>query len=372
MKKVLFFIDTLGHGGAEKVLVNLANRLDRTKYDITLMTIFDEGVNKKYLSRDINYRYIFKKVFHANVIFFKMFTPKYLYKHYIKEHYDMIVSYLEGNTTRILSGCPYIDTKKLAWVHIEMDEKKRFYPYRSRKECKECYNQFDKIVCVSHTVQDSFTNQLGNYDNICVRYNSVESDYIKECASEQTDDVVFDSSYINMVSVGRLIEQKSYKRLLKIHKNLTDKGYKVRLYIIGEGNQQHQLESYIASNNMQANAFLLGFKDNPWKYVKKADLFVCSSWKEGFSTAVTEALILGTPVVTTLCSGMTELLGDNNEYGIITENNEKALQKGIERIISDKTLLKEYEDKATLRGEKFKAKETVQAIEQLLDEIMKY
>ena len=78
----------------------------------------------------------------------------------------------------------------------------------------------------------------------------------------------------------------------------------------------------------------MGYKENPYKYLAKCDLFVCSSYSEGFSTAVTEALILGIPVVTTYVSGMTELLGDN-EYGIITSNDEISLYEAIKLLIND-------------------------------------
>lgn len=84
-------------------------------------------------------------------------------------------------------------------------------------------------------------------------------------------------------------------------------------------------------NNLTDTFTFLGYRDNPYKYVKKADLYVCSSRREGFSTAVTEALIVGTPVVSTNCSGAYELLGKNNEYGIVTENNEDALYEGIKK-----------------------------------------
>lgn len=370
MKKILFFIDTLGYGGAEKVLVNLVNRLDKNKYDITLMTIFDDDINRKYLNDDIKYKYIFKYVFRGNVMFFKLFTPQWLYKHFVRDRYDIVVSYLEGNTTRILSGCPFADTKKLAWVHIEMDEKIRFYPYRSKKECKDCYDKFDRIVCVSQTVKASFVSQVGELKGLCVKYNTVDSDFIKKCSEEKLEDISFDPECINIISVGRLIEQKSYKRLLSVFKNLIHKGYEIKLYIVGEGSQRNMLEKYIASNDLSDKAFLIGFKDNPWKYVKRSDLFVCSSWREGFSTAVTEALILGIPVVTTRCSGMDEMLGENNEYGIITDNDEGALQEGIEYVLSDKERLKDYAEKAAIRGESFKASETVKAVDQMIDEVM--
>ena len=86
MKKVLFFIPNLMHGGAEKVLVNLVNNLDIHKYDITVQTIFDEGVNKKYLKKDIKYKYIFKKLFRGSTTLFKLCFPKFLYKYLINSY----------------------------------------------------------------------------------------------------------------------------------------------------------------------------------------------------------------------------------------------------------------------------------------------
>ncbi len=367
MKKVLFFIDTLGYGGAEKVLMNLINNLDKNKYDITLMTIFDFGVNKRYLTKDITYKYIFKKVFRGNVLFFKMFSPKYLYNKYIGDKYDIVISYLEGNTTRILSGCPYNDTKKVAWVHVEMDERAWFYPYRNKQECIACYKKFDKIVGVSGDVINSFKKHIGNRDNLCVKYNSVDTNYIREKANLESE-FEFKSDIPNVVTVGRLIEQKAYTRLLKIHKKLVDNGVLHNLYIIGEGEQRNILEKYISENNLEKSVHLLGLKKNPWRFVSKSDLFVCSSLKEGFSTAVTEALVLGVPVITTLCSGMNEML-NNGEFGVIVENNEDALYEGMYKLLSDKSLLNHYKNKAVERSKHFELSTTVQEVEDMLDNL---
>ncbi len=367
MKKVLFFIDTLGYGGAEKVLMNLINNLDKNKYDITLMTIFDFGVNKRYLTKDITYKYIFKKVFRGNILFFKLFSPKHLYNKYITDKYDIVISYLEGNTTRILSGCPYNNTKKVAWVHVEMDKHAWFYPYRNKQECIDCYKKFDKIVGVSGDVINSFKKHIGNWDNLCVKYNSIDTDYIRQKALIQ-DDVEFSGDELNIISVGRLIEQKAYTRLLRIHKKLLDSGLKHNLYIVGEGHQKQILQNYIDENNLKTTAHLLGLKKNPWRYVSKSDLFVCSSLKEGFSTAVTEALVLGIPVITTLCSGMNEML-NNGEFGVIVDNNEDALYEGMYKLLSDKNLLNHYKNKAVERSKHFELSTTVQAVEHMLDNL---
>ena len=74
-----------------------------------------------------------------------------------------------------------------------------------------------------------------------------------------------------------------------------------------------------------------GFQSNPYSYMKRSDLYVCSSYVEGFSTVVSEAVILGIPVVTTESSGMREILGDS-EYGLITENSDESLYQGMKKM----------------------------------------
>ena len=103
--------------------------------------------------------------------------------------------------------------------------------------------------------------------------------------------------------------------------------------------------------------------------MKNADLYVCSSRREGFSTAVTEALIVGTPVVSTNCSGAYELLGDNNEYGIVTENDENALYDGIKKILTENGLLEHYAKQAKIRGQRFSTEKTVKAVEDMLNNL---
>lgn len=90
---------------------------------------------------------------------------------------------------------------------------------------------------------------------------------------------------------------------------------------------------------------LLGYQTNPYKYVSKCDLFVCASFAEGFSTAATEALIVGTPVCTVEVSGMKEMLGEHNEWGVVTENSEEALYQGIKDLLDHPDKLAYYKEK---------------------------
>ena len=169
-----------------------------------------------------------------------------------------------------------------------------------------------------------------------------------------------------MVAVGTLKESKGYDRMLRIVKKLYDNGYPVHLYILGEGPQKKDLEQYVFDNRLEASVLFLGYNTNPYKFVSKCDLFVCASHAEGFSTAATEALIVGTPVCTVEVSGMKEMLGENNDWGIVTENNEEALSRGIKKLLVDSELLAQYQEKAAQRGKTFSTANTVRAVEEML------
>ena len=136
----------------------------------------------------------------------------------------------------------------------------------------------------------------------------------------------------------------------------------------GAGRIAEEMERYLKSNGLQDTVTLLGYHTNPYCYVAKSDLFVCASFAEGFSTAATEALIVGTPVITTLCSGMEELLGSNGEYGIITENSEEALLKGLKDLLMSGRL-GELKEKAARRGSFFDKENTVAETERFFDSL---
>lgn len=367
MIKILFLIHDLEQGGAEKVLVNLVNNMDTTQFDITVMTLFDVGVNKQFLSDKIHYRTVFSRVFPGNSHIMKFFSPEFLHEHIIKEHYDIEISYLEGTCARIISGCPHPDTKKVCWIHIEQHtSESASYSFRSIKEAETCYNRFNRIICVSQTVKSDFTSVLNIQIPIDVLYNTNESEKVRKLALEPITECEFKSDEIKLIGVGKLLTSKGFDRILKITKQLVLNGYPVHLYILGIGPEESNLLRYIQDNGLTGKAELLGYQINPYKFVSASDLFVCASHAEGFSTAATEALIVGTPVCTVEVSGMKEMLGENNEYGVVVDNDDKALYRGIKGLVSDKDSLEYYRKQAFLRGRYFDVKNTVSAVEKML------
>lgn len=368
--KVLFLIPNLAHGGAEKVLVNLANNINKEKFDVTIQTLFDVGVNRQYLNKDVHYIGGFKRMPRGNSHIMKLFSPQKLYSYLIKDKYDIIVSYLEGPTARIVSGCTNPDTKLVSWIHIEQhNERVASGSFKNYNEALKCYSKFDRIICVSKTVKEYFQSIFDLKNPVEVLYNTNESDLIFKKANDKIVDVTFDKDVYNLVSVAKIVPSKGYDRLIKIHKKLLDDGIKNHIYILGIGEEQEKYEKYLKDNHLEDTFTFLGFRDNPYKYVKNADLYVCSSRREGFSTAVTEALIVGTPVVSTNCSGAYELLGDNNEYGIVTENDEDALYEGIKKILTEENLLQHYRKQAKIRGQRFSTEKTVKAVEDMFCEL---
>lgn len=371
MKKLLFVIHDLHHGGAEKVLVNLVNNLDRKKYDITVMALFGGGVNEQFLSKGIHLIICHKKAIKGNSKIMKLLSPSQLFKHYIKAHYDIIVSYLEGPSARIVSGCRDKDTKLISWIHVEQhDTKTACTAFRSYGEALKCYSRFDCTVCVSEYVKNDFKRLFPVDKPVYVLYNTNETDQIREAAKEVIADVQFKEDEIKLIGVGKLMPNKGFDKLVRIHARLVKEGYHIHTYILGEGNERERLMKLIAESGCVDTVTLLGYKTNPYKYISKCDIFVCASVAEGFSTAATEALILGVPVVTTKVSGMEEMLGKNNEYGIVVDGiEEKELYAGIKSLVDSPERLKYYTEKAGIRGGKFEKQITVKAVEQLMEKL---
>ncbi len=366
MKKILFLIHDLGQGGAEKVLVNLVNNMDRTKFDISVKVLFAGGVNEQFLREDVHFSACFPRDIPGNSKLMKLLSPKQLFRLFVKEDYDIIVSYLEGPSARIVSGCPSKHTKIYCWIHsMQSTRKIASIGFRSFREAKHCYSRFDRIFCVSKLVKACFQSIFSIERSVDVLYNTVESDKILALAQEATD-IAFPDSAVNLIGVGTLKETKGFHRLIHIQKRLSDAGQNTHLYILGKGPERKSLENLAAELGIANQVTFLGYQTNPYRFVAKSDLFLCASQSEGFSTAATEALIVGTPVCTVEVSGMKEMLGENNEYGVIVPNNDEALYQGIFGLVSDPQKLAHYKAQAQIRGKLFSTEETVRKTEEML------
>lgn len=372
MIKVLFMIHDLGCGGAEKVLVNLVNNMDHSEFDITVISLFGGGVNEQFLSERIHYRAIFSKAFRGNSKIMKLFTPKQLHKFFVKEKYDIEISYLEGSSARIISGCPGMDTKLISWIHVEQHTKgNAARAFRSYKESVKCYQKFQKTVCVSEAVKQDFMKLYPQMQDIFVLYNTNETDEILRLKEEPVEMDVFRENEMRLCGVGKIMPSKGFDKLARIHKRFREEGYPVHTYLLGTGPEREKIEAYLRKNGLEDSFTFLGYQTNPYKYVAKCDVFVCTSSAEGFSTAASEALIAGTAVVTTPVAGMEEMLGKNGEYGLISEMSEESLYEKLKDLLNYPEKMKHYTKQAEKRGKFFLKQKTVAAVEEFLRDLAK-
>lgn len=365
MKKLLFLIHTLGGGGAEKALVNLVNNLDSSKYDITVETLFDDGINAKNLKPHIHY--ISKRAFCPKgvSVLYKLFPERLLYRYFVgKSQYDLVIAYMHGIPVKVIAGARNV--KKIAWLHNGNPESSTMLKsWIFHNNAIKAYRSCDAIVGVCHSVSDAFAEYTQIKDKMCVVYNTLETDKILTQA-KQSVSIEFDSRCINIVSTGRLGKEKGYTRLIDVCKRLIDENYRIRLYLIGTGSEESALKRRTAELGLDKEVVFLGYQENPYQYVDKCDLFVCSSYTEGLSTATIEALILGKAIVSTDVSGAREILG-NSVYGLVVESSDEGLYCGIKKLLDNSELMKQYSKKAKKRSTLFSTDSTVMMAEELFE-----
>jgi len=371
MTRVLFVIETLDSGGAEKVLVNLVNNIDKTLFDVTLMTLFRGGVNKDRLNTDVKYICRNKPMFRGISRLFPFIPSKLLYRYYIGSgEYDIVVAYMTGVPTKIVAGSPF---KRIAWLHA--DFKKTNIPslkiIGNEKRIRKCYQKYHAIVGVSQYILETFSERIGIRDSLYLVYNTNQTDEIIALSKEDSSFPFSKGDSPVIISVGHLAPIKGYSRLIEIANRLKNDGEIFKLCIIGEGKSRKEFENIIEKQELEDTVFLLGFDENPYKYMSKSDIFVCSSFSEGLSTATTEALLLGLPIVSTDVSGAREILGDNNEWGIVTGVDDESLYQGLKKMLSDPALREHYRKATKERAPFFDKKNTVAQAEKLFYEVMK-
>lgn len=349
MINILFFIESLSGGGAEKVLRNLVNAMDQTKFCITVQTLYPEDA-EKYLVPGIRYKHCYPAKNRINELRMRAEAAAGLtYPLHIKGDYDIEVAYLECGSTKIMASSTNAKALKLAWVHSDLQNWAN--PDDFAAATKKYYAHYDFAVCVSENVRKSFEKLYGDTVPAVTVYNTIDDgEILRKSAEALPPDV--SKRKLTIATVGRLSAPKHFLRTLTAHKRLLEDGLDHDLWIIGEGEERPRLEAYICKNHMELSAKLLGFRENPYNLMHAADLLVCSSIFEGFSTFVTEGLILEKPIVTTDVSGMQELLGDS-EYGLITANDDEAFYSGVKRLLTEPGLLEHYAERAKIRGRDF-------------------
>ena len=214
-------------------------------------------------------------------------------------------------------------------------------------------------------IQEKIIAFSKNTTNSIIIHNPIDRHYILKSAEKNNISQPQKNLPI-IISLGSLIDVKGYDRLLKVASRLKDDGFTFNLYILGNGPKKNELNRFIENERLSTFVSLLGYQENPYPFLKLSDIYVCSSYAEGYNTAITEALVLGKPVVSTECSGVKEQLGENNEWGICVENSEEGLYNGLKQMLNPE-IRDYYKKQAAIRGRDFTLEKSMNEIYHLIE-----
>jgi len=376
-----FIIGTLANGGAERIVSNIVNYLPDNIHKRVIL--FGEEAKEDYscnseiiyLDRERN-QGIIKKL----SLFLKRASI-------IKEHKKnnptlRTISFLEY--PNILNLYSYRNGKTIISVRNHMSTKhKGLKGLMWKFSIRFAYKKADLIIAISKGVKlDLVKNFSINSDLIKVIYNPLDTELIKQMADESINyeySKIFKNPVI--ITTGRLTDQKGQWHLIRALKKVKSKIPDAKLVILGKGNLKIYLESLAKGLGLADDVFLLGFQDNPFKFIKNSSVFVFPSLYEGFGNVLIEAMACGIPVISSDCpSGPREIIApdeniegrieyniDKNRYGILVPvcdgckysaevplaPNEEFLADRIIEILENKELHQYFSDRSKCRSQDF-------------------
>ncbi|WP_413307823.1 glycosyltransferase [Bacillus sp. 1P10SD] len=370
-KNILISVYNMEIGGIERSLINMLESFDFEKYNVDLLIFHHIGEFMSLIPKSVNVlpevgRYtVFRKPISSclkeryyslaitrviskfiaelkakwrkleegagyiqmqlSLKYSSLFLPK------IEKEYDVAISYawphdIIANKVRA--------KKKIAWVHTDYSK----LEIDNEIDLK-VWKQFDSIAAVSEACRESF---LSTYPTLLKKVTVVENitspPFIKKMAEEKVSIEKITNSNFIVVSVGRLSYVKGFDLAIEALRVLHDKGLtNIKWYVIGYGGYEQVLEELIERKHLKDSFFLLGKKTNPYPFIKNCDLYVQPSRYEGKAVTVSEAKILGKPILITNYPTATSQI-DHGVEGMICDLSVKGIADGIEEFYRNKDL----------------------------------
>ncbi|SDX79182.1 glycosyltransferase [Salimicrobium album] len=346
--KVLFFMQSLGGGGAERTVINIINNLNRNNFIITLVVgNYSSNVYSDYLKKDV-------KVIDLETNRLR-YSVMRLRKTIINERPDIIFTTVNHNNiiTSLVTGLIIKNRPKLIVREAAVRSESKKVTTKNKILTKICYNNFaNGVIALSNGVKDDMINNFGvKSDKIQVIYNPVDIDSIEQLKNEPVnDEEAFGENEKKIISVGRLVEAKDYPTLLRAFKIVCQK-YKAKLIIAGVGHLEEELKQLAVNLNIHDYVVFKGFIKNPYNYMNKADVFVLTSKWEGFGHVIVEAMASGVPVVSTNCnSGPKEIITHNLNGKLVGVDDYKRLAEVIKETL-------EHDNSEIIRNAKIRTKD---------------
>lgn len=363
-KKILFISEALWIGGIETALVNLLNRMDYEKYDVTCLVvrgsldIADRITPKcRLLVADREKTFTFPDAYKYSRLYHLTencenpsrlhrammwavpaikWIENWLYIRYIREqmkgeHFDTCVIYSD-RTAEIAVRAISVDKYLLFYHNAIMDK-----AYHDEIG----YRKSRKIIAVSEKKAEELKSFRPRYaDKYMTIHNLVDLDGVME-KSRKAPDIAFPEEAFNLVTCGRLAHQKAIDWAIQAMKALLDKGYHdLQWWIVGGGPDAEKLQKLIEEAGIGEHFHLLGMQNNPYPYIANADLYVQPSRYENYSVVILEAMALCKPILATIPAA--EMQIKSGENGLLCEANPESIAESIEYLYLHREEMEKY------------------------------
>lgn len=351
-KNVLFFIESLHCGGAEKSLISLLPLLDYSRLNIDLMLLQRGGVFEQYVPENVHiidfkqqvhpwlfriYQTLFSLRLRWNQVtgrkehgaetrwktMHRAYTP-------LKKHYDVAIAYQQGFPSFYIATKVHAD-KKIAWANVDLTKAGYCAAYNSR-----FYHGFDSIIAVSDNlrrmlIEEGFIRE----EKAIVVQDILNVNLIREMAKQPQRAI--QTPKLKLVTVGRMVYQKGYDIAVETAEILRRKGLDFCWYFVGDGVARKEVETLVRKKQLEDYVSLLGEQANPYPFMSAADIYVQTSRFEGFGLTLAEARILGKPAVSTDFPVVHNQITDGIN-GLIAEMTPESIAQKIIQLAEDHLL----------------------------------
>ena len=324
MTYIALFCTSLSGGGAERVLLNLAEGFIASGHMVDLVLIHKEGEYLEQVPDGVNIIDLqAANNIHAMIKFWG-------YVH--KSRPDVVVSTLLPASQAAIIVQKFLKKKHRLFVRVDntLSREMEDVSWRKYLRVKWLYPLAQHFITVSNGVADDLESYLNiPRHKIHTIYNPMQIEAIQMQAKQAISHTWFDAEVPLIITMGRLASQKNMELLIETVAAIRQQ-CEVRLMILGKGEQEDYLCSLVHRLQLDEVVEFLGFQPNPYAYLAQADLFVLPSLFEGFGNVIVEALACGVPVVSTDCPhGPAEIL-EQGKYGILVPPGDRnALGKAI-------------------------------------------
>ena len=372
-KKIYFIIGKMTGGGAERVVAILLKNINREEFTPKLILLNKVGEYLKDIPKHVDIIDLKKR---SPLDFFRLL---FVLRRIVKdEQPDILFSHLYyNNILTVLSSLLLSIKHKPQIIVCEHNSHRGYLPHARLGWLKTLLIQFtyrraDKVISVSKGIYDALVQDFKiDKEKLTIIYNPFDIKQIQKLSQNDVSLQYFEEhkDYYIIISIGRLERQKNYKFLLESFSLIKDEN--IRLVILGQGSLRDELMKIVQEKGIEKKVDFIGFQENPFSWIAKADLFVLSSDWEGFGNVIVEAMCCGTPVISTDCpSGPNEIITHNQNGFLVPMNDKSALIRAILRMKEKPEMRESFCDQAFETIKQFDMNKIVRKYEKTFEEIL--